>query len=79
MGKPLVPVGPTLLVHLGHPTSLAVGLFYTCILLGARQVQGPCCTNPNPIDGVGCFLLQIDSLVSHVNYQLYYITCKCTS
>ena len=27
--------------------SLAVGLFYTCILQGARQVQGPCCTNPN--------------------------------
>ena len=26
--------------------SLAVGLFYTCILQGARQVQGPCCTNP---------------------------------
>ena len=28
--------------------SLAVGLFYTCILQGARQVQGPCCTNPRP-------------------------------
>ena len=27
--------------------SLAVGLFYTCILQGARQVQGPCCTNPS--------------------------------
>ena len=25
----------------------AVGLFYTCILQGARQVQGPCCTNPS--------------------------------
>ena len=29
--------------------SLAVGLFYTCILQGARQVQGPCCTNPRPL------------------------------
>ena len=27
--------------------SLAVGLFYTCILQGASQAQGPCCTNPN--------------------------------
>ena len=27
---------------------LAVGLLYTCILQGARQAQGPCCTNPNP-------------------------------
>ena len=26
---------------------LAVGLLYTCILQGARQAQGPCCTNPN--------------------------------
>ena len=26
--------------------SLAVGLFYTCILQGASQAQGPCCTNP---------------------------------
>ena len=25
---------------------LAVGLLYTCILQGARQAQGPCCTNP---------------------------------
>ena len=24
---------------------LAVGLLYTCILQGARQAQGPCCTN----------------------------------
>ena len=27
--------------------SLAVGLFYTCILQGASQAQGPCCTNPS--------------------------------
>ena len=27
---------------------LAVGLLYTCILQGARQAQGPCCTNPSP-------------------------------
>ena len=26
--------------------SLAVRLFYTCILQGASQAQGPCCTNP---------------------------------
>ena len=26
---------------------LAVGLLYTCILQGARQAQGPCCTNPS--------------------------------
>ena len=30
--------------------SLAVGLFYTCILQGARQVQGPCCTNPSTVE-----------------------------
>ena len=32
--------------------SLAVGLFYTCILQGARQVQGPCCTNPSVTTGL---------------------------
>ena len=33
---------------------LAVGLLYTCILQGARQAQGPCCTNPRPKYCIEC-------------------------
>ena len=50
--------------------SLAVGLFYTCILQGARQVQGPCCTNPihEPGGGRGDQFWKLEK----VNVSLYY-------
>ena len=50
---------------------LAVGLLYTCILQGARQAQGPCCTNPSCdlLNGLtlGRFSVGADSTVWRVN------------
>ena len=45
--------------------SLAVGLFYTCILQGASQAQGPCCTNPT------------SAPVFNITICTYLLACLC--